>query len=74
MEKNLTPKRYEIYIADLNSCYHFNKNERIHTENSYKFSLNDIDNLADQVGIKVFKQWFDSKKYFNLTLFKPKRS
>jgi len=64
----------EIYIADLNSCYHFNKNERIHTENSHKFSLNDIDNLSDQVGIKVFRQWFDSKKYFNLTLFKPNRS
>ena len=46
----------EIYIADLNSCYHFNKNERIHTENSYKFSLKDIDSLADRVGIKVFKQ------------------
>ena len=64
----------EIYIADLNSSYHFNKNERIHTENSYKFSLSDIDNLADQVGIKVFRQWFDSKKDFNLTLFKPNRS
>jgi len=61
----------EIYIAELNSCYHFNKNERIHTENSFKFSLKDIDSLADQVGIKAFKQWFDSKKYFNLTLFKP---
>jgi dimethylhistidine N-methyltransferase len=63
----------EIYIADLNSFYHFNKNERIHTENSHKFSLKDIDNLADQVGMKVFNQWFDSKKYFNLTLFKPNK-
>ncbi len=63
----------EIYIADLNSCYHFNKNERIHTENSHKFSLKDIDNVADQVGMTVFNQWFDSKKYFNLTLFKPNK-
>jgi dimethylhistidine N-methyltransferase len=60
----------DIRIADLDCSYHFDKNERIHTENSYKFSVGDIHDLADQVGLKVFKKWYDSKKYFNVTLFK----
>ncbi len=64
----------EVYIADLNEYYHFRKNETIHTENSHKFSLKAIDNLADRIGMKIIKQWFDSKKYFNLTLFKPDKS
>jgi L-histidine N-alpha-methyltransferase len=64
----------EVYIADLNEYYHFRKNERIHTENSHKFSLKAIDSLADRIGMKIVKQWFDSKKYFNLTLFKPNKN
>ena len=60
----------DVYIADLNRSYHFCKNERIHTENSHKFSLQAIDHLADQVGMEIIKQWFDPKRYFNVTLFK----
>ena len=61
----------DVYIADLNRSYHFKKNERVHTENSHKFSLKAIDRLADQVGMEIIEQWFDVKQYFNMTLFKP---
>jgi len=61
----------DVFIADMNQSYHFEKNERIHTENSHKFSLKSIEHLADQAGLQTIKQWFDSKNYFNLTLFKP---
>ncbi len=62
----------EIYIADLNKYYHFRKNERIHTENSHKYSLDTIEQISNQVGMEIINRWFDSKKYFNLTLFKPR--
>ncbi|UCE20150.1 MAG: L-histidine N(alpha)-methyltransferase [Gemmatimonadota bacterium] len=61
----------DVYIADLDRSYHFKKNERIHTENSHKFSLQAIDQLADEVGMEIIKQWFDTKRYFNVTLFQP---
>lgn len=62
-----------VYVADLNETYHFDKDERIHTENAYKYSLQDIASIADQAGMKIVKQWTDSDRYFNLTLFKPEK-
>ncbi len=61
----------EVYIADLDRCYHFGENERIHTENSYKFSLQTIEDIAHHAGLKIVKQWFDVRRYFNVTLFSP---
>jgi dimethylhistidine N-methyltransferase len=61
----------QVYIADLDRSYGFGEHERIHTENSHKYSLRAIENLADRVGFTTVRQWFDPRKYFNLTLFKP---
>jgi L-histidine N-alpha-methyltransferase len=61
----------DVSIANLNRSYHFNKDERIHTENSHKFSLQAVDRLSDQVEMKIIEQWFDARRYFNVTLFKP---
>jgi len=61
----------EVYIADLDRRYHFNKNESIHTENSHKYSLEVIELIAQCVGLKIVKQWFDARRYFNITLFSP---
>lgn len=64
----------EVYIADLDRRYHFNKNEIIHTENSQKYSLEAIERIAHRVGLKIFKQWFDARRYFSVTLFHPQNS
>ena len=61
----------EVYIADLDRCYHFGKDERIHTENSHKYSLQAIEGIAHRAGLKIVKQWFDVRRYFNVTLFSP---
>ena len=60
----------KVYIPDLNTTYHFNKEERIHTENSHKYTLEAIGSIAEQVRLDIVKQWFDPERYFNLTLFK----
>jgi dimethylhistidine N-methyltransferase len=44
---------------------HFDKNESIHTENSYKFSLDEFEKLASD-WFTVEKVWTDPKKYFSL--------
>ena len=53
--------------------YHFGKNERIHTENSYKYSLEAIEGIAQRVGLKIIEQWFDDRRYFTVTLFNPEK-
>jgi len=63
----------EVYIADLDRFYTFDKGERIHTENSHKYSLEAIKVLADRVGMRTVRQWFDPRKYFCLTLFAADR-
>ena len=60
----------EVYVAHLDHTYIFKKNERIHTENSYKYSFPMIQDIAGQVGMTVITQWIDPLNYFNLTLFR----
>ncbi len=54
----------EIRIESLDQTFRFEEWEAIHTENSRKFSLSDIERLAAQSGFRVEKNLFDSKKWF----------
>ena len=46
----------------------FNKNESIHTENSYKYTLDSFANLAEKSGFEIQKQWVDESKLFSVHL------
>jgi len=46
-------------------------NETIHTENSFKYSLDNIDTLAEETGLYIEQQWFDTERLFSLNLFAP---
>jgi uncharacterized SAM-dependent methyltransferase len=59
-----------VHIANLDRSYHFDRDEPIHTENSRKYSLEAIETLADRSGMTTIKQWFDPRRYFNLTLLR----
>jgi len=61
----------EVRIAALEKTYRFGKHERIHTENSHKFSLETIKTLAEGTGMRIAGQWCDARKYFNLSLLRP---
>jgi dimethylhistidine N-methyltransferase len=63
--------RQEVRVEALDKTYRFGKHETIHTENSHKFSLDTIRNLADSTGLEIAGQWFDTRKYFNLSLLRP---
>ncbi|UCF05911.1 MAG: L-histidine N(alpha)-methyltransferase [bacterium] len=60
-----------VYISAMNRSYHFGINEMVHTENSCKYSPEAIGKIANRAGLQILEQWFDSRHYFNLTLFKP---
>jgi dimethylhistidine N-methyltransferase len=66
--KTLVDTKIRIDSLDLN--IHFSKGETIHTENSYKYTFNQIDQLAARSGLVFVDQWLDNDKRFSLNLFK----
>jgi len=46
------------------------KDELIHTENSHKFSISQIESLLKESNFKKLDIWFDSRSYFALVLAK----
>ncbi|HZS27600.1 MAG TPA: L-histidine N(alpha)-methyltransferase [Candidatus Angelobacter sp.] len=53
-----------VWIEDLGRGFHFEQGERIHTENSYKFSLRLIRQLLRNGGFKLEKSWTDPQGWF----------
>ncbi len=49
----------------------FRAGESIHTENSYKYSTDEIQELADASGFRLEAQWFDESKLFSVNLLRP---
>ncbi len=62
---------HKVFISELDLEVSFTVNETIHTENSFKYSLNDIDTLAKESGLYVEQQWFDAERLFSLNLLSP---
>ncbi|MBY0524526.1 MAG: L-histidine N(alpha)-methyltransferase [Gemmataceae bacterium] len=76
--------RIEMYLVS--TCAHtvridaldlevaFAADEAIHTENSYKYSLAEIDALAHAAGLVTEAQLFDGDRRFSVNLLAPARS
>jgi len=62
----------EVRIDKLDTNIHLNKNEKILTEYSYKYSQSEIINLAHSSGFQLQKQWLDESGWFSLNYFKTK--
>lgn len=59
-----------VVIGKLNLEVDFLAGETIHTENSYKFDLTDLSDLAQDTGFEISKSWFDSEKRFSSNLLR----
>tara|TARA_R110002110_G_scaffold240244_2_gene456428 strand:- start:24546 stop:25511 length:966 start_codon:yes stop_codon:yes gene_type:complete len=46
----------------------FAEGETIHTENSYKYSLQDFSSLVEKAGLKLEQSWTDRKNLFSVNL------
>jgi dimethylhistidine N-methyltransferase len=57
-----------VAIGKLGIEVKFGAGERIHTENSYKYDLHDIDGLAMQTGFAREQTWLDSQQRFSSNL------
>lgn len=61
-----------VTIAALGLTVEFNAGDRIHTENSYKYDLSGIEQLAAQTGFKRARTWLDSRERFSSNLLLAK--
>lgn len=71
--------RIEIYVESLRAQVvriralglelQFEEGERVHTENSYKYDMEDLARLAAEAGFTLSRTWLDSMKRFSSNLF-----
>jgi dimethylhistidine N-methyltransferase len=45
--------------------------EMIHTENSYKYTVEEVQEMGAQAGLDLVRTWFDSRSYFLVSMFRP---
>lgn len=69
MEIHLESTRPQVvHLRQLDMRIHLNKGERIHTENSYKFTQPIVDAILDMAGFIPEQTWMDEKRWFALHL------
>lgn len=57
-----------VAIDDLDLRVHFAAGERIHTENSYKFSTAMVESVLNNSGFVLERTWMDEKRWYALHL------
>jgi dimethylhistidine N-methyltransferase len=69
MEMHLESLRaQEIDISALGLRLKLSKGDRIHTENSYKYTMPMVRRMVSGGGFRLSQSWFDRKKWFGLHL------
>lgn len=58
----------QVFIPALDMDVTFTKGERIHTENSYKYTVVMIETILRESGFKLEKSWHDRQKWFGVHL------
>ncbi len=61
----------EITIKGIDRVVRFERGELIHTEDSFKYSFAEIDDLADAAGLALEQRWLDATGAYSLNLFSP---
>jgi dimethylhistidine N-methyltransferase len=61
----------EVEIGALDRVVRFAKHEFVHTEDSYKYSLAEIDDLAAKSGFRLEQRWLDERARYSLNLLSP---
>jgi L-histidine Nalpha-methyltransferase len=72
VELSLVSRRdQEIAIPALDMVVKLRKGERIHTEDSFKYSPREIAEVAEAAGLRVAARWCDDASRFSLNLLAP---
>ena len=61
----------EITIKGIDRVVRFERGELIHTEDSFKYSFAEIDDLAAAAHLRLDQRWLDPASTYSLNLFSP---
>lgn len=65
MESHLVSTKDQVVAVDaLNETFHFQSGESIHTEYSFKYTVDQIHGMAKETGFRVVRDFLCSKKWF----------
>jgi uncharacterized SAM-dependent methyltransferase len=67
----VSEKEQRVSIGELDETFPFEKDETIHTENSYKYTIGSINERAEAAGFETEEVFTDSKNWFALALLTP---
>ena len=70
VEMHLISRRPQNVIVD-GQEFHFDEGETIHTENSYKYSIEEFQDLARRAGYRAPRVWTDPEALFSVHLLQP---
>ena len=62
-------REQRVSIRKLGMEIHFSEGERIHTENSYKYDLEGLSQMATETGYERARTWMDEREQFSSNLF-----
>ncbi|MEO8209107.1 MAG: L-histidine N(alpha)-methyltransferase [bacterium] len=68
----IAKEKMDVAVKGIDEVIKFEKNEKIHTENSYKFTNEMINLLAENSDLEFSDCYTDEKNYFSLCAFRPK--
>jgi uncharacterized SAM-dependent methyltransferase len=72
IEMHLRSRRTQrVPIAKIEQVVSFTEGETIHTENSCKYTVDEVRDLGQQADLDLHRTWFDTQGYFLLALFRP---
>lgn len=67
----VSERAQRVHIGALDMHFEFAAGEGIHTENSFKYSFEEIEKLSAAAGLQVSRGWTDADERFSLTLLGP---
>jgi uncharacterized SAM-dependent methyltransferase len=67
----VSTRAHAVRIDALQMAVPFAAGEAIHTENSFKYSDEEIESLAARSGFAVERQWYDTERRFSDALLRP---
>ena len=62
-----------VYLERLGQKFDFEEGEYIHTENSYKYTLDSFGSLCEAAGMKMGEHYLDNRGWFAVGLFRKTR-
>jgi len=62
-------ERQQVRVQAINLEISFEEGEYIHTENSFKYDLDQLATFAREAGFDLAKTWLDSNRWFSFNLF-----